>query len=88
MSKAKKVTGALVATAVAGMFMAGHAIAADTTATVAAKVKCEGVNECKGKGQCAGAAHSCAGKNECKGKGWITIEEKECTEKGGTVKQG
>ena len=49
-------------------------------------VKCLGVNECKGQGQCGvPGGHSCAGQNECRGKGWISIPEAECTANGGTV---
>jgi uncharacterized membrane protein len=36
-----------------------------------AKVKCYGVNGCKGTGDCGGKGHACAGKNECKGQGWV-----------------
>lgn len=56
-------------------------------ATAATKVKCLGVNECKGQAACDMPTHSCAGQNECRGKGWILVSEAECSEKGGTVKQ-
>ena len=93
--------GALIAATVAGLFGCGQAKTepkpvepvkpADPKAEVkpdavlAAKIKCTGVNECKGKGACGAAdgSHSCAGKNECKGKGWIEIPASECTTKGG-----
>lgn len=83
--------GALVATAVAGLFAANLALGADhepaAGAKEAKKVKCEGINSCKGTGACGGAGHACAGNNECKGKGWVyTGSADECTEKGGTVK--
>ena len=72
---------------------AANAFAADKTATTGkdakvttAKVKCSGVNDCKGKGECSGAGHGCAGHNDCKGKGWVTVDTaKACTDKGGTV---
>ena len=51
------------------------------------QVRCQGVNECKGKGACGGPDSSCAGTNACKGKGWILLTEKECKEKKGTVLQ-
>ena len=86
-----KVTGVVVASMVAGLFTASNAFAdhhekgSDAKAT-SAKVKCSGVNECKGKGECGGADHACAGHNGCKGKGWITTDsEKACTDKGGKV---
>ena len=80
--------GALVAATVAGLFIAKLAHAADAPAGggEAAKVKCEGINSCKGTGACGGAGHSCAGKNDCKGKGWVnTASAEECTKKGGKV---
>jgi hypothetical protein len=43
-----------------------------------AKVKCEGVNSCKGKSACATANNSCAGKNSCKGKGYVEMTKAEC----------
>jgi uncharacterized membrane protein len=87
-----KVTGAVVASIVAGMF-AANAFAADKGAAAAkdtkaasTKAKCSGVNECKGKGECSGEGHSCAGHNDCKGKGWVTVDSaKACTDKSGTV---
>jgi hypothetical protein len=51
----------------------------------AATVRCEGINECKGKGECGSATYDCAGNNECKGKGWISVTAKECKDKKGTV---
>jgi hypothetical protein len=77
------VKGALVASAVAGLFAAatpGVALAKDT-----GKVKCSGVNACKGTGACKSATSSCKGMNECKGKGVIETSEKECKDKKGSV---
>ena len=81
----------LVASAVASLFAMG-AYAADKapapakdSKAAAANVKCTGVNECKGKGACAGAGNACAGKNECKGKGVTAMTEADCKTKGGTV---
>ncbi|MEJ7599927.1 MAG: hypothetical protein WKG01_18620 [Kofleriaceae bacterium] len=51
-----------------------------------AKVHCQGVNDCKGKGACKSTANACAGQNGCKGKGFVDIaSEDECKTKGGTV---
>ena len=68
-----------LAAAVAGLFAlgAGHAFAAEGEAT-GDKVKCEGVNSCKGKGSCHSAANECAGKNGCKGKGFMMMSQAEC----------
>jgi hypothetical protein len=80
------VKGALIATAIAGMFVAGTAMGGDhKKAEGGEKVKCHGVNECKGKSGCHTADNSCAGQNSCKGKGWVKMTKKECEEKGGTV---
>lgn len=43
-----------------------------------AKVKCEGVNSCKGKSACATASNSCQGQNSCKGHGYLTLSKAEC----------
>jgi hypothetical protein len=48
-----------------------------------AKVKCEGINQCKGHGACKGAGHDCAGKNGCKGQGWVEISASDCQSQGG-----
>lgn len=82
----KQVKGAVIAAAVAGLFLAGHVMAAeDGNKGEAAKVKCVGGNACKGKGSCATAEHSCAGENSCKGKGWIMTSDADCKAKGGKV---
>ena len=80
----------LMAAAVAGLFLAGSAMAADQAADKSAgndaKVKCFGVNACAGHGACAGAGHACAGQNGCKGQGFIETTASDCKQKGG--KQG
>ncbi len=77
------VKGAFLASAVAGMFTSGAALAASKGK--AATVKCAGINSCKGQGACAGADNSCKSQNSCKGKGWIEVSKKECKKKGGSV---
>jgi uncharacterized membrane protein len=75
MTRSKK--GALAA-AVATLFAvgagAGHVFAADA----GDKVKCEGVNSCKGHGSCKSAANECAGKNGCKGQSFMMMTPQEC----------
>jgi hypothetical protein len=78
--------GKAIAMTVAGLLLAaapsiGHA----DDKTKEAKVKCEGINACKGKGSCASAKNDCAGKNGCKGKGVTEATAKECKDKKGTV---
>jgi hypothetical protein len=80
--------GAVIAAAVAGIFSARIALAeegATTQGATEAKVHCQGINSCKGHGECGGSGHDCAGKNECKGKGWIETTAANCTAKGGTI---
>jgi hypothetical protein len=79
-------TGKAIAMTVAGLLLAaapgvGHA----DDKTKEAKVKCSGINSCKGKGSCSGASNSCSGQNGCKGKGWTEVTSKECKDKKGTV---
>jgi hypothetical protein len=78
-----KSKGAIIAAMAAGLFGAGAPLVA--SAADSAKVHCQGVNSCKGKGACHGASNGCAGQNGCKGKGWVEMSEKECKDKGGKV---
>jgi hypothetical protein len=78
--------GKAIAMTVAGLLLAvGPRVANADDKTKEAKVKCSGVNACKGKGGCAGASNSCSGQNGCKGKGWVETSAKECKDKKGTV---
>jgi len=83
--------GRVIATAVFGLLMtaAPHLSHADGGKTkTEAKVKCEGVNKCKGQGSCASAKNSCKGQNGCKGQGWVLTTAKQCKAQGGTVLTG
>ena len=73
--------GALIAAMAAGFI--GSALPLPARAADTDKVKCTGVNDCKGKGACSSRTNSCSGKNGCKGKGWMEMTEKECKDKGG-----
>lgn len=78
--------GKAIAMTVAGLLLAvGPRVANADDKTKEAKVKCSGINACKGKGGCAGASNSCSGQNGCKGKGWVETSAKECKDKKGTV---
>ena len=49
-------------------------------------VKCEGANDCKGKGACKAASHDCKGKNDCKGQSFTEAKStKACEKAGGKV---
>lgn len=79
-------TGRTIAMAVCGLLLAASPRLGHTDdKTKEAKVKCQGINECKGKGSCATAANACAGQNGCKGKGWIAVTAKTCKAKKGTI---
>jgi len=71
---------AVLASAVAGLFVAGaaHKAVAGENEGAEAKVKCEGVNSCKGASDCQTATNACKGHNECKGKGHVNVTQKEC----------
>ena len=85
MTKAK-LTGAMLATAVAMIFAGNAAYAADNpdSSAQASQVKCVGGNACKGQSLCQSAESSCKGANACKGKGYVmTPTAKECVAAGG-----
>lgn len=78
--------GRSIAMAVCGLMLtAAPSVVHAGDKTKEAKVKCQGINECKGKGKCATADNKCAGLNACGGKGWIEVTEKECKAKNGTI---
>jgi hypothetical protein len=81
----RSIQGAILAGAVAGLFTAGSAFAADPAPKGDDTIHCSGINACNGKGSCAGADNSCKGKNTCKGKGWVDTSKKDCKAKGGKV---
>ncbi len=84
--KSRHMRGAVLAGAVAGLFAGGRAVAATTAKD--AKIRCAGINGCKGQGACAGDKHGCSGMNGCKGQGWVLASDKECKEKHGKVLTG
>lgn len=85
-----KLKGIVIASAALGLLAGGATMAgaAHHEHGEGGEVKCQGVNACKGQGECGAAdgSHDCGGKNSCKGKGWIKVDSaEECTEQGGTV---
>jgi uncharacterized membrane protein len=69
----------LIAAAAAGLFLAGASGAASADHHEGdAKIKCEGVNSCKGKSDCKTAHNACQGKNNCKGMGYLNLTQAEC----------
>lgn len=52
---------------------------------MSAKVKCAGINSCKGHGSCKQGNHGCKGQNSCKGQGWLETSAKTCAAKHGKI---
>lgn len=77
------IKGAMIATAVAGMFVSGAV--GMSTAKAGDDVVCDGINSCKGTGLCHGNGHACAGKNGCKGQGHTKTSKENCLAKGGKI---
>ena len=70
---------AVLAAAAAAIFVSGAATQAVADSHEGAeKVKCDGVNGCKGQSECGTAHSACNGKNECAGKGWVEMSAEEC----------
>ena len=79
----------LAASAVVGMMALGTMAAPDQARAEGEKVKCYGVNKCKGTGACGGKGHSCAGENTCKGQGYLKIDKDTCLKiEGGRLTPG
>lgn len=77
----------LLTAAVTGLLLTACSSGSGGHASGTAMGECHGVNGCKGKGQCSGAANECAGKNGCKGHGMMKMTKADCEAKGGTFKQ-
>jgi uncharacterized membrane protein len=75
MKYANKASGVAMATAAALLF---STVAVTTAQAEDAKVKCEGVNSCKGTSACATATNSCQGQNSCKGHGFLLLSKGDC----------
>ena len=80
--KVTKTSGVALAAAAAALLIGGN-IVPSASAQTEEKVKCYGVNACKGHGSCATANNACKGKNACKGQGFLELTKDKCTEKGG-----
>ena len=79
--------GILLATAAAALFVSNPLIAEDVHPAAEGKVKCSGVNACKGTSECntKAAVDACKGKNACSGQGWVSMTKEDCETKGGKV---
>ncbi len=89
MSVKKNIAGIALAAAAAALFTSGMTLSATAAAAEEGKVKCSGINSCKGHSECATASSSCKGQNSCKGKGWIySASGDACKDAGGSVVTG
>ena len=83
---ASRATSKALMAAVAGLLtVSAVGVASTARAAEGDKVKCYGINSCKGTGGCAGAGHGCAGKNACKGQGFVETTKDDCMKKGGKL---
>ncbi len=75
MTSKAKLSGAAIATAAALLF---NSLAAPSAFAEEAKVRCDGVNACKGQSACQTARNACMGQNACKGQGYKMLTPAEC----------
>ncbi len=80
-------SGAALAVAAVSLALVAQATGASAAmGSKPGKVKCLGVNSCKGKSDCMTPKNSCKGMNECKGQGWVFEDsEANCAKEGGKV---
>jgi hypothetical protein len=71
----KILSGVALAAAAAVMF---STVAVTTASADEAKMKCSGVNSCKGQSACKSANNACKGQNSCKGKGFVEMTKADC----------
>jgi uncharacterized membrane protein len=69
---------AILAAAAGALFLATSPALAAGDQGKDVKIKCEGVNSCKGHGDCKTAQNDCKGHNGCKGKGFKMMSAEEC----------
>ncbi|MCA9693832.1 MAG: hypothetical protein KC636_29870 [Myxococcales bacterium] len=86
--------GTTMALSAAALFIGACAGAGSSAIPPDAIVKCQGVNGCKGQGQCMTKAadgallNQCGGQNSCKGKGWVETAKSSCDAQGGQLLPG
>ena len=73
--RSHKTSGMAIAAAAALLFSTLGTTAAQAEE---AKIKCTGVNSCKGQSSCKSAKNSCKGMNSCKGQGFVEMTRARC----------
>lgn len=82
--KLSKSSGVAIAATAAFLLVSG-AVGVQTAGAQDAKVKCYGVNACKGQSACKTASSQCKGLNACKGQGFSALSKADCTAQGGKL---
>lgn len=82
----KKKFASVIATAAAIAFVTAP-LTSTMTQAATNKVKCYGVNACKGKSACKTAQSTCKGHNSCKGKGFLMKTAKQCNKLNGSTEE-
>jgi len=77
MNSVKKLSGMVLATAAATLFVAGCA-SHGTGYSATGQVQCTGVNGCKGQSDCKTASNDCKGKNSCRYQGFLYMDPYSC----------
>ena len=79
--------GIVIATAAAALFVAGGAgtAVAGHHEGDEEKIKCHGVNECKGQADCKTTQNACKGQAACKGHGFKAMKAADCLSTGGVI---
>ena len=85
--KLTPISGAAIAAAAAAL-IASTTLVSTTASAVDYKVKCFGLNACKGHGSCKSTANGCKGQNACKGMGVSMMSKSKCIAKGGKTSHG
>lgn len=84
----KKKVAVITLAAAAALAFATAPVTSATARSYNSKVKCFGVNGCKGKSSCQTARSSCKGLNSCKGKGHVVVVSKKvCKQLGGKTRR-
>ena len=82
--KISPMSGAAMAAAAAALF-ATATVSTTPAQADSGKVKCFGLNACKGNGSCKTLANACKGHNACKGQGMSMMSKAKCIAKGGST---
>lgn len=82
----KKKFASVIATAAAIAFVTAP-LTSTLTQAASHKIKCYGVNACKGQSTCKTAKSACKGENSCKGHGFVMKTAKQCKKLKGSTEE-